>query len=377
MKKLIPILGLIVQATFSQTTWAATNQGQNRWTHFGVRPLAMGNAFVAIVDDFNALFYNPAGLARLKEWDGEFFNPAFEISSNTTDFINDLTDLTQGSASQTTAVLDLIEANTGQNHHIAFGLTPHLVFPGFGIGLGAHLDASLTFHRDPSAFINFGPELILPISYATNFLEDRLSVGFSLKARVKGGVNHEFTIQDLEALKSNADEADGAASGPKIEDFVEGGFGYGADLGILFTPMDPLEPTFGLSITDFGGTSYSTQIDVGDAALSTPDDVLPSVNVGLSLKPIKTDVMYLTTAIDMHSINQPFDYTKKLNLGLELGYGSLIKLQTGLHQGYLSAGFQIDVGLLALRFATYSEELGNVAGKIEDRRYLLQIKLLI
>ena len=37
---------------------------ENKWTHFGTRPLAMGNA-VAVSDDF-ALFYNPAGLARLK-----------------------------------------------------------------------------------------------------------------------------------------------------------------------------------------------------------------------------------------------------------------------------------------------------------------------
>jgi len=32
----------------------------------GARPLAMGGAFVGIADDGNALFYNPAGLARVK-----------------------------------------------------------------------------------------------------------------------------------------------------------------------------------------------------------------------------------------------------------------------------------------------------------------------
>ena len=39
---------------------------EGAWTHYGVRPLGMGNAFVAVADDFNSLFYNPAGLARLK-----------------------------------------------------------------------------------------------------------------------------------------------------------------------------------------------------------------------------------------------------------------------------------------------------------------------
>ena len=31
----------------------------------GIRPLGMGNAFVAVADDRNALHYNPAGLARI------------------------------------------------------------------------------------------------------------------------------------------------------------------------------------------------------------------------------------------------------------------------------------------------------------------------
>ena len=57
------------------------------WTHFGVRPLAMGNAYVAIADDYNALFYNPAGIARLKEWNGEFFNPAIAFSKNTVEIM--------------------------------------------------------------------------------------------------------------------------------------------------------------------------------------------------------------------------------------------------------------------------------------------------
>ena len=32
----------------------------------GIRPLGMGNAFIALVDDQNVLWYNPAGLARVE-----------------------------------------------------------------------------------------------------------------------------------------------------------------------------------------------------------------------------------------------------------------------------------------------------------------------
>ena len=68
------------------------------------------------------------------------------------------------------------------------------------------------------------------------------------------------------------------------------------------------------------------------------------------------------------------------NLGLEWGYGKIIKIQTGLHQGELSGGFEFDVFLFSCRFVTYAEQLGTIAGqddKLRDRRFALQLKLLI
>lgn len=341
---------------------------KTKWTHYGVRPLAMGNAFVSVVDDFNALFYNPAGLARIKEWDGEFLNPTLETSKDTPSFLTSLQELSSGDSSSTKEVLKLIKENTGKHHHLGAMWTPHLIFPSIGIGLGIDLDLSLNFHRYPSAFISAGPTVILPISYAMNFLEERLSIGASLKLRAQAGVFHEFSIDDIKALTSS-EEGDSA-----LEKFVDQGSATGIDIGMLFTPMKPMSPTLGISISDFGGSSFEpTQ----ESKYGNPQRVLPSVNVGMSLKPIETPSSYLLAAIDMHSINQPFDYSKKLNIGLEWGYGSSIKLQTGLHHGYMTAGLQLDVGLLALRLATYAEELGNVAGTAEDRRYIGQIKLLI
>lgn len=354
---------------------SAVQAAEKHWTHYGLRPLGMGNAFVAVADDYNALFYNPAGLARLKEWDGEFLNPSFALSKNTRAFVDDMRGLQSGdSTSQTKDVLKFIEGQAGKSQYFSVGLTPHLVFKNFGFGIGAELiEASASLHRYPSVELEIGPRLIIPISFALNMLEDRLSMGFTVKGRVRGGVNHEFSIQDLEALKN--DDKDNK-NGPKLEDYVEGGIGYGADFGILFTPVKTMEPTLGLSVTDIGGTAYK-KLDVGGQAVSAPEMELPSVNIGASLKPLQAGGMYLLTAVDFHSINQPISFSKKLNIGSELGYGKIIKLQAGLHHGYMSAGMQFDVGLFNLRAITYAEELGTVAGTVEDRRYALQLKLLL
>ncbi len=354
-----------------------------RWTHFGIRPLAMGNAYVAVADDYNALFYNPAGLARLKEWSGEFFNPHAEISDNTIAAISDVSDLMSGASGDTNSVLDFLEKNTGKTHHFGFGLTPHLVFPGFGFGLGLELAATIGVHREISTDLDFGPRVIAPVSFATNFFEDRLSVGASLKLVARGGVDRSFSINDIQAFssssKSSTETADPNTNATKLEDYVEGGFGAGVDVGLLFTPIKTMSPTLGLSIIDLGGTPYQ-KADVGGSSLGAPNPRLPTVNTGVSVIPWQEGDMYLRASVDAHGVNLPMHYSKKFNLGLEWGIGSILKLQTGLHQGELAGGFEFDVFLFSCRFATYTEQLGTIAGQDEnlrDRRYALELKLLI
>lgn len=367
MKHLIFVFTFIISAN-------SAFADELKWTHYGVRPRAMGNAFVAVANDYNALFYNPAGLARIKSWRGEFFNPTAEVSENTVKFLNDAKTLISGSAGSVTSVLDLLEENIGKTQHFSAQLTPHLVFPGWGFGIGIDLSSSLTFHRDISAEIDFGPRIIAPIAIAANFLEDRLSVGGSIKFVAQGGVDREFSINDLEAFTGKSDK-----DGTELSDFVEGGMGVGADVGLLFTPVKTMEPTLGLSIADLGGTPFK-QFDISGTALGAPKNRQPVLNTGISLKPIMTGTTYLLVSADAHAINQPIHYSKKWNLGLEWGYGSIIKVQSGLHQGELAMGFEFDVFLFTCRFATYTEQLGTIAGQdsdLRDRRYVLQLKLLI
>lgn len=354
-----------------------------RWTHFGLRPLSMGNAFVAVADDYNALFYNPAGLARLKEWSGELLNPAFEVSSNTVDGYNDLSSFLSSGSGSTTDALELLKQYTGKTQHAGLSWTPHLIFPGFGFGIGTDLDVSIVAHREIAADVSFGPTVIMPVAFAMNFLEERLSVGASVKAVVKGGIDHEFSINDIKAFTStatqNQENADPNAKKAELSDYVQGGMGFGSDIGLLFTPVKTMAPTLGISITDLGSTPF-TKLNVTGQALGTPKTRLPSVNTGVSIKPFESGNMYVRTSVDAAAINQPEHYSKKFNFGAEWGYGSIIKIDTGLHQGELSGGFSFDVFLLSLRFATYTEQLGEVAGEddnLRDRRYAFQLKLLI
>lgn len=343
---------------------------RNPWTHFGLRPLGMGNAYVSVADDHNALFYNPAGLARLKSWDGEFLNPAIKASQNAGQIIQDATDL-----KGIDEILGLIEENAGEQVSLGLSLTPHLIFKHFGFGAGIDLSIlSMTFHRDLSIDVKSGVEAIIPFSFAMNFLDDRLSLGMTIKERVVGYVDQEFSMEDLSAL---GDDGEDDANKKELSDFILGGYGTGVDFGLLFTPSKFMDPTIGLSITDLGGTHY-TEADIGaDQALGKPPVTLPSVNLGMSLKPIKSGRHYLLTAVDMHSINQPYSFSQKLQLGVEYGFGEFFKVQGGLYKGYFTSGLQLDAGIINLRLITYAEEIGTVAGYQPNRRYALQLKLLL
>ena len=370
-----------VAGTWMLLSASIANAEELTWTHYGIRPLAMGNAFVAVADDFNAIFYNPAGLARLKSWSGELLNPSLAISSNTVNAINGIKNLATsspaGSSSTETEdkALEILQQNTGKTQYFNLSYTPHLVFPGFGFGLGLDAGGSLVVHRDISADVQVGPKLIAPFSFAKNFLEDRLSLGFSVKLVAQGGVNHNFGINDISAFTGKS----GSTSGPKLKDFIEGGYGVGSDIGLLFTPIKTMQPTLGLSVTDLGGTPFK-KADIQGESLAAPSTRLPSMNAGFSLRPWESHGMYLLTTVDAHAINQPTHYSKKFNVGAEWGWGSVLKVQTGLHQGSLSGGLQLDVFLLTLRFVTYTEQVGTIAGQdpnLQDRRYALQLKLLI
>jgi hypothetical protein len=346
-----------------------------KWTHYGVRPLAMGNAYVAVADDFNALFYNPAGLARLDTWHGEFFNPKLGISQTTITTIKDFSNLASSNSSGVESTLNTFESITGKPQWINLGLTPHLVFPGFGIGLGLDVGGSMVIHRTISADVDAGATAILPLGMAKNFLEDRLSVGMTLKGVFKQGVEREFSLADITAFTKKSEDS----SGNTLKDYIVGGSGFGVDFGLLFTPIQTGEPTIGLSIADVGGTPYKAQKS-GALELGAPRPRDPAVNTGISFKPIKTDSYYVLTTMDAHAINQPIHFSKKLNFGTEWGFGRVLKLQAGLHQGSFSGGIQVDAWLLVLRFATYAEELGTVAGESKttsDRRYVAQLKLLL
>ncbi len=341
-----------------------------RWTHYGLRPLGMGNAYVAIADDFNALFYNPAGLARIKEWDGELINPTLEIAGRTSTAINEvLTSFKGGGEDQTKKIISFIKKQSGKAHHAAIYETPHLIFKNWGFGIGIEESLSFVTHNIEVELNFLSPRAVMPFVVAGNFLENRLSLGVAVKGVVQMGIEKNLNVSTLSDLINSSD----------LATLFEAGYGIGIDLGLLFTPVETHKPTLGVSLTDLGNTSFQV-INFGKVKPSAPAARPSSLNVGFSIRPLDEPAYYLSLSLDSHLNTQAVHYSHKLNLGMEFGLGDTLKLQTGLKDGFLTGGVQIDVGILSLRAVTYAVDHGIIVGQKDDfieRRYAVQLKLLI
>ena len=344
------------------------------WTQFGVRPLGMGNAFVAVVDDFNALFYNPAGLTRLTGWTGELLNPGIDVSSNTVSLIKEMQTLQKQNQTNISGILGLFEDEAGKTNHAAFFMTPYFVTPHWGMGLGLTLGADLVAHSDVTADFRAGTDILLPVAVAGSFVDKKLSLGVSTKLVSFDGVDNTFSVETISAFTSKTTNTT-----QKMDEFLQSGVGVGVDVGFLFTPIPTMRPTIGMSILDVGGTVYHP-LKIKTILPQVPKNRPPTVNFGVSLIPIQMHYGYLLLAADIDQVNQPIHYSQKLNMGMEIGIGTILKFQTGLMAGYATGGIQLDAGLLKVRFATYVIDHGPVVGlspNLVDRRYALQFKLLI
>ena len=92
----------------------------------------MGNAFIAVADDENALFYNPAGLSRTKRLDVGIFNPFVGISDKMIDLISDAGD---ADLDDTGEVADLLRKYIGEHQHFTTGFYPYVGFNVANVGV--------------------------------------------------------------------------------------------------------------------------------------------------------------------------------------------------------------------------------------------------
>jgi len=274
----------------------------------GARAEALGGAFVAIADDPSALYWNPAGITQIK---------SISLQVTKTDWFVD-TDF---------SALDLV-----------------VPLPSLGSAVGFHL-AMLDYGDNPVRTV-FRPEGTGESYSASDFVAG-LYLAMGITDRVSASFGVKYFQQSIWHVSGSA---------------------IGFDLGILFqTPLQGLKlggtisnlgSEFGLSgrdltrIMDIDGRRdiYQNNDNV-PINIATETYALPLLfRFGISNYFIKNENLSLLTAYD---ILDSRDYTVRHNLGLEVGYRSVVFLRGGYKFNYDETNYTAGIGLDMSEFIGY------------------------
>lgn len=321
--------------------------------NISVNALGMGNAYLAHSRGHDAIFYNPAGLARLSgiEWRLMGMN----VGLNGVDSYDEYKDIIDNSDDLPSVLNSLygkpVWARTDLQTSISIG---SLIF-----GAYARANAGFTLLNPalPNLDSNYFADYVFFGGWGLELIPSLLDVGVVGKRvrRMAGGV--AVGASSLAYMDSAVIE----------EQLERHGTGYGVDVGAKLKFPSPWNPSLNFAWQDVGDTSYTREANV-----PPPPASKNRMHVGIGMERDFT-AFVIRPALDYRYLNSSdISPGKQLHAGVEVEL-PIVSLRGGFNQGYYTAGVSFDFWILRFDAATYGVELGEYAGQHEDRRYVLQI----
>jgi hypothetical protein len=327
----------------------------------GTRANAMGGAFVAIADDEQAIFMNPAGLAGVKGFTFNYAAADIEVSTDTV-----------MAGLQGVTAFNNLNANTlnmlmGKDIFAHTQFAPSLVMPNFGIAFLSDQQFALLEQNIANPNLRLGYQMTngIQAAWGGSILPKRmrtrsdLRVGIAAKMMWRLGGYYNLGVMDLLNLTQDPLNSLHALTGGY-------GRGYGVDLGTQYIRY--LGKNFSLAtalvMTDVGDTTFADP-----AAAAQKSDLTWGMAASYKLRRIKVNF-----AFDYKHLLQDTDFRSRTHTGLELQV-PFVSLYGGFDQMNLTYGAACDLWIFRLTAASYAEELAAYAGQNTERRYALRIAL--
>jgi len=368
--KLTFFLSLVISVLLAIPLLISTaNAREIRELYNGVRPLGMGNAFVAISDDYNALFYNPAGLEFLDSGTFSFFIRG-EASAKTKDIIDAV-----DSGQSETEISNAISKLSGKRGVIGADVNISYVKSGFAIAL-MPVNAQISYDIHTA-----GP---LPTVDARAIADSHIMGAWShsyYDNRLKIGVAPRFTYRV--SLEDSLTPIGIKAGALDLDNFGEG-YGVDANVGLIYHPpwfQSKIKPTLGLVFKNIIASRFQNTFHLINDGRKRPEANHRKADLGIAVRPVeKWGPLSVTMAFDVKNIGARQDddrFTKHFHYGTEVKteFTSWLggALRAGMNQTALwTAGLSAYLGPVTVDLASYAEELGGYPSQRPDRRYSAQ-----
>lgn len=325
-----------------------------------VRALGMGNAYTAVVDNEDSLFYNPAGIAKNSGIFWTIVDPG--IGLNGIDAYDAFSDL-----SSSGGFASGLNSLYGNPIWVGVNAKTAVITPYFAAAYFDSLDLGVKVNNPTATELTVDIVNDMGIALGTGFSFGVLQFGGVVKRIDRTGARRTYGPSTIAGIIDGSTDV-----GVIFDNYSNSGIGYALDLGFNLKFPTMISPTMSLVWKNVGDTSFSTSSPAIEAPPTEKQEMILGAGMDIGLP-----LMSITPSIDIkHLQDTDIQLGKKIHMGVELGL-PLFDLRAGFHQGYLSYGVGVNLGLLQIDAASWGVELGEYPGQIEDRRYMVQLSIKI
>ncbi|MCX6127357.1 MAG: hypothetical protein NTV34_21765 [Proteobacteria bacterium] len=339
-----------------------------------ISPRANGvsGALSTSADNFDAFYYNPAGIGG-QTYDGKsekepfvrqilFPKAAVTINENATKLNSEFS--SSGATSNANAGATIIKAHDQKRQYARVSIAPVGLFLG-GLGIVPVIDQQIAaIPRDtPTSDVEFRYRTFSGILVGSSFSHSKGY--FSLGASSTLGTYEETYVTapyiDIvdQPKRSDLEKANKKTYSAK-----------GFNAGAIIRAPHKLNPSISLVARDMGGSRHQSIKDSGDPLMINED-----LTAGFGIAPSLGKFARLNLALECGYLTDKHQATKKklrsgleLTLGHENGSRALFGLRAGGTSAGASYGAHINLGLIGLEASSYAVDIGIDNERLIERR---------
>jgi len=339
---------------------SAFSEAQELRREYSSAPLlGSGGAGITDVSGIDALFFNPANLARSQSIIGDIIlvSPQIEASDNGIAIYRDV--------KANKNMLDIVSGVIGKPVRLGIQNATGASFRRTALAIIERADLHLAIKNDafsglPVATVMSSVRVGAAYGVGRSFAGNRLHLGVTGLVMQKAEAN--LSVSALEAQSKFKD----AGGNSFLGSVMKRGVGVGAHVAAMFTPEAESSPEFSVVARNLG-LSYSVG---GKSESERPNAELQTFDVGFSMQP-GTKNSRARVSMDVYDVlnKSKQNFYKRLHLGTEVTFSGILGVQGGLNQGYTTYGVFLNSRLVRLDAGIFAEELGKYPGDLKSRSY--------